>query len=232
MLETKKVEARGLYLLVRPETNDDEIVKEVIRQDIYGLLEHEKRPFKSILDLGGHIGSFAFWASTIWPDAKILSFEPTDDNSEMFETNTRDCKNVTLVRKAVTAKTSGEASFFIPDYCSANVEHNSGDGRLVDFKKDSETKDTKPTMMVPAISIAEVFDEHGPFDFVKMDIEDAEFGILQVMHDKGLIDQVPFIRGEFHRPNFLSLKKANFPNHELGGVYIFSNLGYFYANRH
>ena len=73
-----------MKFLIRKDSDDKGIANEVANADIYGLNEHKDKPFKKILDLGGHIGSFAARAARTWPEAQIVSYEPTRNSGLLF----------------------------------------------------------------------------------------------------------------------------------------------------
>lgn len=222
--------ASGDSLLTRGDSDDQEVAREVMDADVYGLKEHAGRDFKKILDLGGHIGSFAVKAATMWPEAMVVSLEAMPTNALLIRMNTNRFKNVRVIDKAIVSSNSSETSFFTSNY-DWGKSNQASHGRTAESMP-SGTPDSRQMNTLPAIGIFEIMDEYGPFDFVKMDIEGAELGILQALHAKGRLNEMAFIRGEFHHPGFLHKNQYMFGStHEFGGYYIYENLGFFYANR-
>lgn len=217
--------------LTRKTSNDKSIVSEVTELDCYGIKEFKDQPFNRILDLGGHIGSFAVYAASTWRGARVVSFEPLPNNQQLFEINTGGYENITLVKRAVVDKPESHVEFVVSDHDSQRGgEHNSGGGRLLDIKDSDSPNEHNERIKVGAVSITDVFDEYGPFDFIKMDIEDAESSLLHALCDADMIKDIRYLRGEFHRDNFLADHTRLFPRHVFGGYYVYTNMGYFYAN--
>ena len=78
-----------LSLLVRPDTVDDYVVREVVKTDrIADLVERYKsQPSVTIVDIGGHIGSFSVIMATLLPQARVQVFEPLAANFEVHQPN-------------------------------------------------------------------------------------------------------------------------------------------------
>jgi FkbM family methyltransferase len=66
--------------------------------------------FDSIIDGGANIGQFARACATVFPKARIYSFEPQPDVATEFERNLADRPNVSLHRLAIGAQ-AGTATF-------------------------------------------------------------------------------------------------------------------------
>lgn len=54
----------------------------------------------TVVDLGANVGVFTRYASSLWPDTKIISVEPNPDNCRVFREYTHS-PNVTLIEAAV-----------------------------------------------------------------------------------------------------------------------------------
>lgn len=89
-------------LLIRKDSDDNAIIQEVLNSDVYGLKEHKNKPIRRVLDLGGHIGSFAVKATETWPNAQIFSFEPCPVSSLLFRINTNQFPNITSFEEAAS----------------------------------------------------------------------------------------------------------------------------------
>lgn len=59
----------------------------------------------TILDIGGNIGSFAYWALKQYPNAQVVAFEPSKKNCQSFMKNMRDANiqpwSYTLIQSVV-----------------------------------------------------------------------------------------------------------------------------------
>jgi FkbM family methyltransferase len=83
--------------------------------DVANLLVKVLRDGDVVIDVGANIGFFTVLASIlVGPTGRIVAFEPSAENVERLRANLayNDCKNVTVVEKAVTDQV-GEVEFFI-----------------------------------------------------------------------------------------------------------------------
>lgn len=75
-----------------PDTAINTLIKEVIREDSYGLrtlLRQMKDPadIKTIIDIGANVGVFSLFARFLFPTARIIAIEPCSDTFELLKTN-------------------------------------------------------------------------------------------------------------------------------------------------
>ena len=117
-----------------------------------------------VLDIGGHIGSFALWASR--SAGKVVVFEPERDNFEALKRNIRNnpANNITAVNQAVSAKT-GQINLF---------------RNKVNSAAHSVLSTSSEAMKVDSISLDDIFKRYeiATCHFMKMDCEGAEFDII------------------------------------------------------
>lgn len=85
------VAGASLSLLVRPGTIDDYVVREVVKTyRIADLVErYRSQPSVTIVDIGGHIGSFSVIMATLLPQAVVDVFEPVAANFAVLQQNIR-----------------------------------------------------------------------------------------------------------------------------------------------
>jgi FkbM family methyltransferase len=135
------------------------------------LLESLVVPGTTVIDVGANIGLYTLrFARAAGDTGRVYAFEPEPENLRLLAHNlrTNGCGNVTVVPKAVAART-GTARLFL----SAD---NLGDHRLVD------PGDGRPSMPVPTVALDDWFAGHaGPIALVKMDIQGAEIQALAGM---------------------------------------------------
>jgi len=94
-METAKVRQCGFLWNVRIPVpwHDINIITEVIGNDEYGITELRRvigNNVKTILDVGGHIGSFGVFARSLWPGATLIAVEPEPMNSKLYEMNLKE----------------------------------------------------------------------------------------------------------------------------------------------
>ncbi|RYD98564.1 MAG: FkbM family methyltransferase [Sphingobacteriales bacterium] len=116
-----------------------------------------------IIDCGGYIGLSPLYFVFEHPKAKIVSFEPDKLNYELAVKNTaRYRDNIEMVNKAVWIK-DGHISF--------KQEGNMESGIVVGLE------DKKNVVQVPCLRLKDYLIE--PVDFLKIDIEGAEYEVLK-----------------------------------------------------
>jgi FkbM family methyltransferase len=68
---------------------DLNIVTEVICNDEYGLMQLKAAmgDVETILDIGGHVGTFGLFAKALWPNARLIAVEPDPSNHTLYVKN-------------------------------------------------------------------------------------------------------------------------------------------------
>lgn len=155
--------------------------EEIFSKQGYKFHSDSKTPL--IIDCGSNIGLSILYYKKIYPNAIIHAFEPDE---KIFETlshniNKNNLKNVLLNNCAVWIN-NGVLNFF---------NENSDGGHLI-----NEVKDEERISKVNCISLSEYISNFNTIDFLKLDIEGAEYEVL-VDCSKHL-DKVKFIFLEFH----------------------------------
>lgn len=166
-------------IFYRPGTSDTAIINSVfINQQ-----EYLFPPFKpkTVFDMGANIGVTAVILANVYPDAQIYSFEPEPENFSLLEMNARSYPNVKCF--------------------NYGLSNDSGAGRLypstdpVNLGGFSTHIKNGPGTLVALRDIAEVCQELGTPDLIKIDVEGAENHILRAMPN---IEKVGWITGELH----------------------------------
>jgi FkbM family methyltransferase len=124
-----------------------------------------------VLDLGANIGYYTLlFSRLVGEGGKVFAFEPDPDNWALLEKNVaaNRCRNVTLVRKAVSDRTGKTRLYLARDNKGDHRIYNSGDGRH--------------SIEIEAIRLDEYFQGYqGAINLVKMDIQGSEIGALRGM---------------------------------------------------
>jgi FkbM family methyltransferase len=114
---------------------------------------------RDIVDLGGNIGMFTHWAAQEWPEARITSFEPVPENTEVFR------KWLTL--SGIDAEL--KESCALTHNGVMHISSGSGAGTVLAEGTASAGEG------LPGV---DVFPHLAEADLVKMDIEGGEWPIL------------------------------------------------------
>ena len=134
-----------------------------------------------VVDAGAHVGVFSLLASVHAPS--VVAIEAHPGNYVVLEENVRrnGRENVTVRHSALTA-TEGQVELVEgPDSASGSVLHERPGRRF----------------SVPSITLDSVIASTGPVDLCKLDIEGAEFDVLDTATDETL-GQISALAAELH----------------------------------
>lgn len=121
----------------------------------------------TVLEIGANIGFFTLLFSRLAGGAgRVISFEPDPGNFRLLEKNieANACGNVVCVRKAVSDKT-GAARLF-------RSEEHHGDHRIFD------SSDGRGSVEIEAAAIDDFLPAGAAVDFIKLDVQGAEYAAL------------------------------------------------------
>jgi len=136
------------------------------------------RPDPRILDVGGHIGLASLRFRELFPQARISIFEPDPTIVALMGKNFRAAKDTTIEVIAAAAWTAeGFLNFAVK-----------GD--------DSGALDASGSLQVATVDLARFCTE--PIDYLKLDVEGAEFEILQHLSTTGALAQIRRLCIELH----------------------------------
>ena len=152
---TRYVEALGRDVHLRPDTTDDRVFHETFVKQFH-VPPEEIRP-ATVLDLGCNIGLTVAHFEVLWPEAKIIGVDLDAENCAVAR---RNCRRARILDVAVSA-TSGRLTYSGDEAWGFCLDP-SGD-RTVDSRTLGELIDLLG----------------GSADFVKMDIEGAEWEVVK-----------------------------------------------------
>jgi FkbM family methyltransferase len=139
----------------------------------------------TIIDIGAGLGDFTAYAALRSPNGRVLAYEPFPESFALLQQNValNNLRNVAAEPCAIADK---------PGSLALNI----GMGEAVQH---STTQAGATTIEVQAITLQQVFDEHGldRCDFLKMDIEGGEYAILRSVAAE-LLKRVQRIALEYH----------------------------------
>lgn len=124
-----------------------------------------------VLDIGANIGYYTLiFSKLVGEHGKVFAFEPDPANFVLLRRNVEEngYKNVVLINKAVSDR-NGKIKLFLS-------ENNLADHRIYD------SHDGRRFVEVESIKLDDYFEKNGiKINFIKMDIEGAEYGAVQGM---------------------------------------------------
>jgi FkbM family methyltransferase len=134
--------------------------KEIFQNEIYRFQSTTSKPL--IIDCGSNIGLSVLYFKQIYPEARILAFEPDSNNYDILKRNAEANKltNIELNNTAVWTK-EGEISF----------EANESEA--------SHISESTSGQKVKAIRLKDLLSSYKEIDFLKIDIEGAEWEVIR-----------------------------------------------------
>ena len=149
-----------------------ELKNEIFTENCYYLELEKENPF--IVDLGAHIGMSVLYFKLLFPESRILAFEPIKENFKILQKNIEENQltNVELI-EAVVAPKGG--SLVIQEPVGEGA-WKSGAGIIPKGWKGIQTN---REIRVEAVGIQEILSQ--PIDLLKMDIEGMEYEVVRNM---------------------------------------------------
>ena len=147
------------------------------------------KPEDTIVDIGGHIGSFTVKAASLASNGKVYTFEPFPSTYAVLAKNTENLKNVEIQQTAVSGASGAQELFF----SSSNPAEN------------SLLRKTDNSIEVPLVTLTDAFDKNHikNVDLLKVDCEGAEYDILFNAGDSLSIVQKMVM--EVHEPKYFGI---------------------------
>jgi FkbM family methyltransferase len=172
----------NVEIVIRPFAGDIFILFEVLMGRCYYIPDAILRPedVRLILDCGANIGITALYFASRYPNARIFSIEPNDENFELLKRNTAAESRIVPIRGAVVGRprksvrlTSGEPAW-------GNFISEEGNGPEI-----------------PAFTIEQILSTYNlsHVDLLKVDVEGAE---KYIFDDGQFMRQVSFAIVELH----------------------------------
>lgn len=183
----------GLVFEIKNTAFDMPILYQIFSKDIYGDFSQfrNKKTFR-ILDIGGHIGMFALYATYMVPTAEVFLYEPDPNNLKTLKQNiTKNgyVKQIHVLPNAVSSKKEMRSMFVNPTNTSMN-----------NFYEKNEARGTNASIDVSCITLEDIVRETNTtvFDFAKIDCEGSEYEILFSAPDH-VFRALPHMVIEWHR---------------------------------
>ena len=182
---TRDVVFREAGVELRCRVNEDNLWVAV--KDVLLLGEYERAGIRLrdasgiVVDAGAHVGLFALLASV--HARQVVALEAHPDNHALLEANiARNLRSNVVARRKALWSSDGTTTFVEgPDTSAGSVVRGRGGRQLT----------------VPSVRLDSIFEETGPIDLLKLDVEGAEFDVLDATSDEALL-LTRAIVGELH----------------------------------
>lgn len=155
------------------------LFNEIFIHKEYFFQTDKKDPF--IIDCGSNIGMATLFFKTLYPNAKILAFEPSKPNFDLLELNIKNnnLKNIKLIKKALSNKIEN-----IKLYNPGNIISSTKNKVANEFE------------IVKTTLLSDYIDQK--VDFLKMDIEGAETFVFEDLKNKDKLKYINEMIIEYH----------------------------------
>jgi len=180
----------GKYTVLYPNRKEYHTLKrEIWSQEIYHFKTDTNCPY--IVDIGSHIGISILYFKALYPNCKILAFEPNPISFGILKENifNNGLEDIQLINKAISSNYSLK-DFYI-DNSDEHWESNSS------FLKGSwSEKESTKSIKVECTRLDEYIKDIEKIDMLKIDTEGSEYEILN--SHKNILNKVKNISVEYH----------------------------------
>lgn len=180
----------GKYTLLYPNKKEYHILKrEIWNQEIYSFDTNRNCP--NIIDIGSHIGISILYFKDIYPNSKILGFEPNPISFEILKENifNNGLDDVSIINKAVSSNNSSKDLYI--DNSNNNWESNSSL-----LKNSWNGLENTKKIRIQCTRLDRYTNSIDRIDMLKIDTEGNEFDILN--SHKSILNKTENISVEYH----------------------------------
>ena len=163
----------------------------------YGIRPKDVKKYRTVIDIGAHVGLFSVFCGMLNPQCKIFCFEIAKDNFEKLEQNIKNCKVKNVIPFCLAVTDKSEVIDYYPgrdcsEFSTTQISFSNNRKTIVDAG-------LNPVGRGKSITLNEVIEENNidSVDFLKLDCEGAEFEILYATTEKNL-KKINKIGGEYH----------------------------------
>lgn len=175
-----------------------------VKDKQYNPPSFEIKPYDTIVEVGGHIGSFSVYAARKAPQGRVVVYEPDPGNFTYLQKNIHLNKlsNITAKKIAVAAK--NETRIFFPSTV------NTAESSMYAVKGRGQG------IQVPTTTLSHMFEEHaiGSCDFLKLDCEGAEYEIL-FGTPASCLKKIQKIAMECHNPSYFNIADPHYTQEDM-----------------
>lgn len=188
-----RVIVKNLDFLVRENTVDLDVVKEVLENDCYNIQNVVLRRKPNVVDIGGHIGSFTKMIATKFPEGKYWIAEANSMNWDILELNLASVLNKTILKGALVGKEPVNKRLVINP---AEKDRVTGGWGIMWYEK--EYTEVGATLEIEKFYyMKDIYNQVDKVDLLKLDCEGSEWSIVKEMSDEQLYN-TDYIVCELH----------------------------------
>lgn len=193
-----QITVSGFELNYRPNTGDEDVLREVIEGDNYSIKELYLPNKPKIIDVGAHIGGFSRLVLYRWPKARVWAIEANRRNWELLEQNLANYPNATICKGAAVGSEPVNKRLIM------SKEHqNVTGGWGIQWNGEHPLEPWNVAEPLDKFFyLHDIINEAGQIDLLKIDCEGSEWNIFYHMSTDDL-SKISYIVGEFHPGAFL-----------------------------
>ena len=238
-----EIQGRRIHVRMERSQQDLDIINEVLVNDCYHFAEHlavfpyAKDQALTVLDVGGHIGTFALLVKAHFPRARIIALEPNPESYELYRLNAEangltDCHiynqalNYDPRRVHLLDRNDTTGSCVLADEALVEqLDGRTGAESPVGVYRRMENR-------VESITLEELMARHSisKIEMAKFDCEGSEFDIFRDISD-GACRLFSYVFGEYHgsEREFEKLFTSRCPELAFRAYPTWERLGHFWA---
>jgi FkbM family methyltransferase len=167
-----QVQVSSTNVTVRPCTPDVSVAKACFSGEFDNAIKAAKPlQYGFIIDAGGYIGTAAIMFAKAFPDAKIVTLEPSLDNFEILRANVAPYHNIVAINKAL-GRSNGTTLL---------INRGTGEWGFSTVQDPADCASPRTLHSVAVTTIPALMKEFGAIgiDILKLDIEGAEYDLLK-----------------------------------------------------
>lgn len=161
----KKIDINGLSFYYKARFSMFHTYPDIFVREIYKFRQQSQTPV--IIDCGANIGLSVLYFARHYPDATIIAYEPDEQNiailKKNIDKNFPHNQNIQLRQNAVWIE-DADISFFSNGTESSSIINDSGNAQSITVK---------------AVRLKNVLQQYTAIDFLKIDIEGAEYEVIK-----------------------------------------------------
>jgi FkbM family methyltransferase len=164
-----RVRIYGVPLFVRARSPDIQVALSSLGDEFSPLSTILPSDFSGlIIDAGGYIGTAAIKFSKMYPHAKVITIEPSEENFAILQENIKPFKNISAVKAALVAANRVGGTKLL--------DRGQGQWGFTIVKNPLDGPDAAEINIVETITLAEIAKSHHETNIgiLKLDIEGAE----------------------------------------------------------
>ncbi len=182
------VEINNFPVFVRKGTPDIDVAISCLNGEFEALKFLYGKDFDGVIvDAGGYIGTAAIALNHIFPQANIITIEPSPENMEVLKRNVEDIKKIQTIFGALISADDKKISL---------MDRGTGEWGHTVVRNPQDKEDAKVICETPAVNLSSLGVAVEEIGILKLDIEGGEYDLF--INDSASLLKIPNIIVELH----------------------------------